>query len=91
MIVAVVDALTAVVVTAKVAVEFPALTTTFAGTVADELLLDRATVMSATAGPLKVTVPVDEAPPVTVAGFKETADNVAAGLMVRIAVSVAPA
>ena len=77
-----VEALTAVVTTANVAVELPALTTTFAGMVADELLLASVTVTLVGAGALKVTVPVDEAPPVTVVGFSETDDNATAGLMV---------
>jgi|SRR5271157_4819555 len=68
--------LTAVVVTVKVAVVAPAATVTLAGTVAEALLLP-----SVTAAPpvgaalLKVTVPVEEAPPVTVVGFKLTEDS----------------
>ena len=73
MMVAVVEEVTAVVVTAKVAAKLPAVTLTLAGTAAAELLLDNPiNVPPAGAGPLKVTVPVDGLPPVTVVGFSDT-------------------
>ena len=58
---------TALVVTVKVAVVAPAATVTLAGTCAAAVLpLDSVTTAPLVrAGPLKVTVPVDELPPVT--------------------------
>jgi hypothetical protein len=69
---------TALVVIAKVAVVAPAATVTLAGTVAAAvLLLDRVTTAPPVgAALLRVTVPVVEVPPVTVAGLKVTDDNV---------------
>jgi hypothetical protein len=71
---------TGMVVTVNVAVVAPPATVTFAGTVAaDVLLLASVTVTPPVgAGPLNVTVPVDEVPPVTVVGFKLTPLAVAA-------------
>ena len=89
--VAVVEEVTAFVVTVKVAVELPAVTLTLAGTVADELLLDNAIEMPPVgAGALKVTVPVEGLPPVTVVGFSDTEDNATAGVMVSGAVAFTP-
>ena len=63
----------AVVVTVNVAVVLPAATVAVAGTVAAVLLLDRATeIPPLGAAPLKVTVPVDEAPRLTLAGLTDT-------------------
>lgn len=74
MIVALVDEVTVVVVTVKVAVALPEGTVTLAGTVAEELLLDSATAMPPVgAAALRVTVPVDETPPGTDAGLSDTA------------------
>jgi hypothetical protein len=82
------------VVTAKLAVEFPAITLTLAGTVAEELLLFKATeIPPLGAGALKITVPVDEFPQGTLAGFSDTADNTAVamlGVMLSGAVTYAP-
>jgi hypothetical protein len=50
------------VVTGNVAVARPACTVTLAGTVADTLLLDKATEVFAETVPLSVTVPVEDAP-----------------------------
>ena len=81
---------TALVVTVNVAVVAPAATVTLAGTCAAVvLLLDSATLAPPVgAAPLSVTVPVDEAPPVTLAGLRETeeSDTVAAGFTVSVAV-----
>src|SRR5258706_4488081 len=73
-----VELATAVVVTCTVARVSPAATVTLAGTVAAEvLLLDReTTVPPLGAGPLSITVPVDEFPPVTLVGLTVSADSV---------------
>jgi hypothetical protein len=69
---------------------WPASTVTVAGTLADGLLLDKATVVPpGPAGPLRVAAPVEELPPVTVAGFKLREANVA-GEMVSVADWEAP-
>lgn len=74
-IVAVTAALTAAVVTVNVADVCPAATVTVPGTVADELLDASATTRPPVgAGPLNVTVPVDETPPATVVGLTITED-----------------
>src|SRR4051812_8487258 len=53
-----------------------ALTTVSAGTVAtDVLLLDSWTTAPSGIGPVNVTLPVDEAPPVTVDGVADTAES----------------
>ena len=66
------------VVRVNVAVELPAATVTLAGTIAEELLLDSATGLPPVgAGAFSVTVPVDELPPTTIAGFIATATSVA--------------
>ncbi len=55
----------------KVALVAPAATVTLAGTCTAVLLLDRLTAAPPLgAAPLKVTVPVEELPPVTVEGLK---------------------
>lgn len=81
--------LTRTVVTVKVAVVPPLGTVTFEGTLANEgLLLESATTLpEAGAGPFSVTVPVEELPPRTDVGFKET-ELRAAGVTVRFAVRV---
>ena len=81
-IVAEVGTRTADVFTLKVTLLAPAGTVTLAGTLAAVvLLLESATCAPPDgAGPLNVTVPVDEFPPVTLAGFTETeASEVGAG------------
>ena len=89
-----VDAATGLVVTAKVALVAPCATVTLAGTVAAPLLL-----ASVTANPpggaaaVKVTVPCEAAPPVTLVGLTATAESVAGaegGVTVRVADRVAP-
>src|SRR5260370_14375566 len=74
---AVVDTATALVLTVNDAVVAPAATVTLEGTVAtDVLLLESATCAPPVgAGPLSVTVPVEEFPPVTLVGFRETEDS----------------
>ena len=91
LIVATVPVDTAVVVTVNVAVVAPALTVTLAGTVADALLLERATaVPPAGAAPVKVMVPVEELPPTTVVGFNEIPCSAELGDTVKVAVLVTP-
>lgn len=69
-----VDAATEFVLTVNVALVAPAATVTLEGTVATVVLL----LVSATcappegAGPLKVTVPAEEFPPMTLVGFSES-------------------
>jgi hypothetical protein len=75
--VAVVDAVTALVFTMKVALAVPAGTVTLEGTLAAAvLLLESATCAPpAGAGPLNVTVPVEEFPLVTLVGFSESEER----------------
>ena len=62
--------------TVKVALVAPATTVTLAGTFVVLLLSDRATTAPpAGAGPLSVTVPGEELPPVTVMGFRESEES----------------
>jgi len=92
-----VEAETALVATVNVALVAPAATTTLAGTRATVvLLLESATCAPpAGAGPLNITVPVDEFPPTTLVGFNVNEVSVgaggAAGVTVREADRVAPA
>ena len=75
---------TAVVVTVNVAVDAPAATVTVAGTVAFERLeVSVTTVPLGPAFPLSVTVPVEDVPPVTVAGLSDKLVRVA-GVIVRV-------
>ena len=74
-----VDVVTALVLTVNVALLAPAATVTLAGTVAvGVLLLVRVTgAPPVGAGPLSVTVPVEDcAPPVTVVGFSVSVESV---------------
>ena len=88
MIVAEAVALTAEVVTWKVAVDCPAATVTVAGTVAAALLLTRVTEAAAADTPVRVTVPVDAVPPATVVGFKATDAIAGFTMTLRLAVAV---
>src|SRR5918994_1402943 len=88
-----VDVVTALVAIAKVALVAPCATDTLAGTVAAALPLDRETAKPpAGAADVSVTVPCDEAPPVTLAGFTATVESDAAadGVTVRSAVRETP-
>jgi hypothetical protein len=68
-----VNADTGLVLIVKVAVLLPAGTVTLEGTLAAALLLESATCAPAPgAGPLSVTVPVDDCAPVTLLGFNVT-------------------
>jgi hypothetical protein len=81
------------VLTVKVALVAPRGTVTVGGTVATlVLLLDRETsAPSLGAGPLSVTVPVEELPPVTLAGLRLSDERVGAGgVTVSTAVWVTP-
>ena len=85
--VAVAEEVTVVVVTVNVAVVLPAATATVAGTVAEVLLLDKLTeIPPVGAAVLKVTVPVDELPPITLVGLSDTDDKANVGVMVSAAV-----
>ena len=78
--------------TVKEPVVEPAAIVTLAGTVATKgMLLVKVTLMPPVgAGALKVTVPVEGLPPVTVVGFSDTEDNATAGVMVSGAVALTP-
>jgi len=76
----VVDAATALVLTVNVALVAPAATVTLEGTLAAPLLLESATCAPpAGAGPLSVTVPVEEFPPVTLVGLTVNEEGVGGG------------
>jgi hypothetical protein len=71
-------AVTALVLTLKVALLDPDTKATLAGTAAAAALLARLTDMLPGAGPLRVTVPVEVDPPVTAPGLSETDEIVTA-------------
>jgi hypothetical protein len=90
-IVTLVEAATLLVVTVKLADVLPALTVTDAGTMAAALLLESVTtVPPAGAAVVRVTVPVDEEPAITLPGFVETLARARPGEIVRVEVSVPP-
>ena len=67
---------TVVVLTTKIALVAPAGTVMLEGTLAAPLLLESATCAPPVgAGPLNVTVPVEEFPPATLAGFSESEER----------------
>ena len=76
--------MTGKVVTTKVAVLAPAGMVTLTGTVAAVLVVVNVTVSAAAVAPLKVTVPIDWTPPITVRGFNPIELN-AAGVTVNVA------
>jgi hypothetical protein len=68
------------VATVKLALVCPAPTVTFAGTVAAALLLDNVTIVPPLgAAAVRVTVPVELAPPLTVLGLSVSAEGTGAG------------
>ena len=71
-------AVTLVVLTVKLALLAPAATVTLAGTVAADALLERYTVAPLAAGPLRVIVPVEGDPPVTLVGLSPIDESVGA-------------
>ena len=73
----------------KVALVTPAATVTLAGISAAALLIDRLTAAPPLgAAPLKVTVPVEELPPVTVVGLKLNALTVGSGAEFTVTIAV---
>jgi len=88
--VTVVGVATAAVFAGKVALVAPAGTATLEGTPAAPLLLESATCAPpAGAGPLSVTVPVEEFPPVTLVGFSVSEESEGAGGEAGVTVSEA--
>ena len=86
------DDVTALVVIVKVAVLLPAATVTEAGALAALLLLESETdTPPVGAAPLRVSVPVAEAPALTLEGLTETEDNDTPAFDVRGIVTVEPA
>ena len=80
---------TGLVFTVKVAVVAPAATVTLGGTAAAVLLLVSATTAPpVAAGPLSVTVPVDEVPPVTDVGGPSTRELTTGAVTIKSLVSV---
>jgi hypothetical protein len=90
--VALVAAATGVVEMVNVAVVEPAATVKVEGTVAEPLLLDRATIIPpAGAAPLRVTAPVEMSPPATLVGTSVSDEGITGGgLIARDAVVVTP-
>jgi hypothetical protein len=89
--VAVVEAVTADVVTVNVALELPVAIVTEAGVTALVLLSESDTTMPPVgAGPVSVTVPVEEAPPVTLGGFMARAEIPTVEVTVRTEVAFTP-
>jgi hypothetical protein len=86
-----VDTVTALVVTGKFELMAPAGTVTLGGTLTTPLLLESVTCAPpAGAGPLSVTVPVEDcAPPITLVGFSASEDSEMAGGGAGVTVSVA--
>ena len=87
--VTVVDAATALVFTGNVALVAPAGTVTLEGTLAAPLLLESATCAPpAGAGPLSVTVPVEDCtPPITLVGLSVSEERVGSGGGVTVSVA----
>jgi hypothetical protein len=89
-----VDAVTALVEIVKVALVAPCATDTLAGTAAAVLLLDSVTANPPTgAAEVRVTVPCEEVPPVTLVGLTDSAESAAGaagGVTVSVAVRVTP-
>jgi hypothetical protein len=87
-----VDTATALVLIVKVALAAPARTVTLEGILAAALLLESTTwAPPVGAGPLSVTVPVEELPPVTLEGLSVSEERVGSGAVtVSVAVCVTP-
>src|SRR6185312_14623895 len=85
--VATVEDATGVVPMLKLAVVAPCGTVTDGGTVAAALLLDKATTTLPTAAPVKVSVPVDEFPPITLVGLTVIEESAAGGLELKVALT----
>src|SRR5947208_15553881 len=87
-----VDAATALVLIVKVALLLPAGTITLEGTLAAPLLLESITCASpAGAGPLSVTVPMDDcAPPITLVGFNVSEETAGGGPAVKATALIRP-
>jgi hypothetical protein len=87
----VVDTATALVLTVKDALVAPAATVTLEGTLATVVLLLESVTCAPPvgAGPLSVTVPVDEFPPVTLVGLSVNEESMGAGGGAGVTVSVA--
>ncbi len=82
---------TALVVTVNVALVIPAGTVTLEGTLAAPVLLLKSMIWAppAGAGPLSVTVPVEDcAPPVILVGFSVSEERVGSGEGVTVSVAV---
>ena len=86
-----VDTATALVLTVKDALVAPAATVTLEGTLATVVLLLESVTCAPPvgAGPLSVTVPVDEFPPMTLVGLSVNEESVGAGGGAGVTVSVA--
>ena len=85
-----VDVDTGVVAITKEASDDPAGIVTADGTSAEVRLLDSVMTILAAAVPVRVTVPVDEVPPITLVGLSASDERVG-GFTVRVAVRVVPA
>ncbi len=87
----VVDAATALVLTVNVALVAPAATVTLDGVLATFVLLLESVTTAPPEGaaPLRVTVPVEEFPPMTLVGFTESEESVGAGGGAGVTVSEA--
>ena len=85
-----VEAATALVLIGKVALVAPAGTSTLEGTLAAPVLLLESMICAppAGAGPLRVTVPVEESPPITAEGLSVSEERVGSGKGVTVSVAV---
>ena len=84
---ATVDEVTDFVPILKLALVAPCGTVTDGGTVADALSLERVTTRLAGAAAVSVTVPVDEFPPTTLVGFKESEDSATLEVELNVALT----
>jgi hypothetical protein len=84
---ATVEDATGVVPMLKLAVVAPCGTVTDGGTVAEALLLDKATTTLPTAAPVNVSVPLDEFPPITLVGLTVSEESAAGGMELKVALT----